>query len=191
MKIGYCRVSTKQQSLDRQKDQLIEAGVDSRLIYEEVMTGTKKERPELIRMIENLQEGDVVVITDLTRISRSTKDLLQIIDLIKEKGASIKSLKDNWLDTSSESPYGNFLLTVMSGLSELERNLISQRTKEGLESARARGRVGGRPRGRDEKAEYVMFLVNQGMKIKDICDKTGISRSTVYRIIEESKSAEV
>ena len=179
MKIGYCRVSTKQQSLDRQKDQLIEAGVDSRLIYEEVMTGTKKERPELIRMIENLQEGDVVVITDLTRISRSTKDLLQIIDLIKEKGASIKSLKDTWLDTSSESPYGNFLLTVMSGLSELERNLISQRTKEGLESARARGRVGGRPRGRDEKAEYVMFLVNQGMKIKDICDKTGISRSTI------------
>lgn len=186
MKVGYCRISTKAQSLDRQRDHLLEAGVDSRLLYEEVMTGTKKERPELMRMIENLQPGDTVVITDLTRISRSTKDLLQIIDMIKEKGGSIKSLKDTWLDTSAESPYGNFLLTVMSGLSELERDLISQRTREGLESARQRGRVGGRPRGRDDKSEYVMFLVNQGMKIKDICEKTGVSRSTIYRIIEES-----
>ena len=95
-------------------------------------------------MIDELQEDDIVIITDLTRVSRSTKDLLNIIDRIKTRGASIKSIKDTWLDTSSDNPYNSFLLTVMSGLSQLERDLISQRTKEGLRSAKARERnIGG------------------------------------------------
>ncbi len=95
-------------------------------------------------MIEELQERDMVIITDLNRISRSTKELLNIIDRIKAKGADIKSIKDTWLDTSSDNPYNSFLLTVMSWLNQLERDLISQRTKEGLRSAKARERnIGG------------------------------------------------
>ncbi len=95
------------------------------------MIGTKRNREQLNKMIDELQPGDIIVITDLTRISRNTKDLLDIIDKIKLKGSSIKSLKDTWLDTTTDNPYNDFLLTVMSGLSQLERDLISQRTKEG------------------------------------------------------------
>ena len=187
MLVGYARVSTDGQNLDRQIDALKAVGVDSRVQYQEKITGTKKDRPELQRMLKELNEGDVVIITDLTRISRSTKDLLDIIEKIKNKGASIRSLKDTWLDTTSNNPYNDFLLTVMSGLSQLERDLISQRTKEGLESAKARGRNGGRPSKQNAKGDVVKALADSGMKIVDIVKETGLSRSTVNRILRDSK----
>ena len=187
MLVGYARVSTDGQNLDRQIDALKAVGVDNRVLYQEKITGTKKDRPELQRMLKELNEGDVVIITDLTRISRSTKDLLDIIEKIKNKGASIRSLKDTWLDTTSNNPYNDFLLTVMSGLSQLERDLISQRTKEGLESAKARGRNGGRPSKQNAKGDVVKALADSGMKIVDIVKETGLSRSTVNRILRENK----
>ena len=186
--LGYARVSTDGQNLDRQIDALIAAGVSKKHLYCEKMTGTKADRPELNRLINDLETGDTVIIADLTRISRSTKDLLEIVDKIKNKGAYIKSLKDTWLDTTSSNPYNDFLLTVMSGLSQLERDLISQRTKEGLVSAKARGRNGGRPSKQNEKAEMVMALYDSGMKIADIVRNTELSRSTVNRIIKNHSS---
>ncbi|MDU8990770.1 MAG: recombinase family protein [Clostridium perfringens] len=183
--IGYARVSTEGQNLDRQIDMLVNYGVDKRNIYQEKMTGTKSDREQLNKMIEELQENDIVVIADLTRVSRSTKDLLNIIDRIKDKGASIKSIKDTWLDTTSDNPYNSFLLTVMSGLSQLERDLISQRTKEGLASAKARGRNGGRPSKRNNKADTVELLYKEGYKIVDIVKQTGLSRATVYRTLKD------
>lgn len=183
MQIGYARVSTEEQNLDRQIDALQQAGIDDRLIYKEKITGTKKDRPELQKMLNHLNEGDIVIITDLTRISRSTKDLLDIVEKVKNKGASIRSLKDTWLDTTSNNPYNEFLLTVMSGLSQLERDLISQRTKEGLASAKARGRNGGRPSKQNEKGAMVRALADSGMRIVDIVKQTGLSRSTVNRIL--------
>ncbi|MGL4449804.1 MAG: recombinase family protein [Sarcina sp.] len=185
MLIGYARVSTEDQKLDRQLDMLVEYGVDKRNIYTEKITGTKADREELTKMIDELVEGDVVVISDLTRVSRSTKDLLMIIDKIKDKGCSIKSIKDSWLDTTSANPYNDFLLTVMSGLSQLERDLISTRTKEGLKSAKARGRVGGRPSKRNEKTDLVEMLYKENYKIVDIVKKTGLSRATVYRTLSD------
>lgn len=185
MLVGYARVSTEDQNLDRQIDLLIDYGVDKRNIYQEKISGTKTHREQLDKMIDELQEGDTVIIADLTRISRSTKDLLDIIDRIKAKGASIKSIKDTWLDTSSDNPYNSFLLTVMSGLSQLERDLISQRTKEGLRSAKARGRSGGRPSKRNDKAYIVGVLYKEGYKIVDIAKQTGLSRSTVYRTLKD------
>ena len=182
--LGYARVSTEGQNLDRQIDALIAAGVSKKHLYCEKMTGTKSDRPELNRLLAGLETGDTVIIPDLTRISRSTKDLLDIVDKIKNKGAYIKSLKDTWLDTTSSNPYNDFLLTVMSGLSQLERDLISQRTKEGLASAKARGRNGGRPSKQNEKAEMVMALYDSGMKIADIVRNTELSRSTVNRIVK-------
>ena len=182
--LGYARVSTEGQNLDRQIDALMAAGVSKKHLYCEKMTGTKSDRPELNRLIHDLETGDTVITADLTRISRSTKDLLEIVDKIKNKGAYIKSLKDTWLDTTSSNPYNDFLLTVMSGLSQLERDLISQRTKEGLVSAKARGRNGGRPSKQNEKAEMVMALYDSGMKIADIVRNTELSRSTVNRIIK-------
>lgn len=183
MLVAYARVSTEEQNLDRQLDQLIQYGVDKRNIYMEKVTGTKREREQLNKMINELQEGDTVIISDLTRISRSTKDLLEIVSSIKDKGASIKSIKDTWLDTTNNNPYNDFLLTVMSGLSQLERDLISQRTKEGLTSAKARGRSGGRPSKQNEKKDVVIALADSGMRIADIVKQTGLSRSTVNRIL--------
>jgi len=182
--LGYARVSTEGQNLDRQIDALMAAGVSRKHLYCEKMTGTKSDRPELNRLINDLETGDTVIIADLTRISRSTKDLLDIVDKIKNKGAFIKSLKDTWLDTTSSNPYNDFLLTVMSGLSQLERDLISQRTKEGLVSAKARGRNGGRPSKQNDKAGMVMALYDSGMKIADIVRNTELSRSTVNRIVK-------
>lgn len=184
MNVAYARTSKETQSLNRQLDQLIQAGVDRRNIYTEQLTGTRRDRPELNRMLAELQSGDTVIITDLTRISRSTKDLLEIIDQISQKGASIRSLKDTWLDTTSDNPYNAFLLTVMSALSQLERDLVSQRTKEGLQSARARGRCGGRPSKQNEYAEAVRILAAGGMKISCIVSQTGLSRSTIHRILK-------
>ena len=185
MLIGYARVSTEEQSLDRQIDMLVDYGVDKRNIYKEKISGIKTHREQLDKMIEELQEGDTVMIADLTRVSRSTKDLLNIIDRIKEKGASIKSIKDTWLDTTEDNPYNSFLLIIMSGLSQLERDLISQRTKEGLKSAKARGRNGGRPSKRNDKADTVGLLYKEGYKIVDIVKQTGLSRATVYRTLKD------
>jgi DNA invertase Pin-like site-specific DNA recombinase len=185
MLVGYCRVSTEEQNLDRQIDALIKYGVDSRNIYQEKITGTKRDREQLNKMVDELKENDIVIISDLTRISRSTKDLLEIVEKIKSKGASIKSIKDTWLDTTTDNPYNSFLLTVMAGLSQLERDLISQRTKEGLASAKARGREGGRPNVRNNKADIVEMMYKQDYKIKDIVSKTGLGRTTIYRIIKD------
>jgi len=182
--LGYARISTQEQNLDRQINTLMAAGVSRKHLYCEKMTGTKVDRPELNRMLDDLEMGDTVIIADLTRISRSTKDLLEIVQRIKDRGAYIRSIKDTWLDTTSNNPYNDFLLTVMSGLSQLERDLISQRTKEGLASAKARGRNGGRPSKQNEKADMVMALYDSGMKIADIVRNTELSRSTVNRIVK-------
>lgn len=188
MIVGYARVSTADQSLDRQLDLLSSAGVDSRSVYKEKMTGTKRHRPELDRMISELKPGDEVVITDLTRISRSTKDLLDIVESITEKQASIRSLKDTWLNTGPDNPYTHFLLIVMSGLSQLERDLVSQRTREGLRAAKARGRCGGRPSKTNNYTDTVQKLYRTGAKINEIARMTGLSRSTVNRIVKQSDS---
>lgn len=185
MLVGYARVSTQDQNLDRQIDMLERYGVDKRNIYQEKITGTILNRPQLDKMLNELQNGDVVVIADLTRVSRSTRDLLNIVDKIKAKGASIKSIKDTWLDTTNDNPYNDFLLTIMAGMSQLERDLISTRTKEGLRSAKARGREGGRPMKRNDKADLVRILYNQKYKIVDIVKQTGLSRATVYRILKD------
>ena len=187
MLIGYTRVSTDNQNLDRQIDQLIDAGVDPRMIYQDKLSGTIRKRPELERMLSELKTDDVVIITDLTRLSRSTKDLLEIIDDIKDKGANIKSLKDTWLDTTENNPYSQFLLTVMAGLSQLERDLTSTRVKEGLAAAAKRGRKGGRSSKQNEKREAVIALADAGFKIADIVKETGLSRSTINRILGKQK----
>ena len=187
MLIGYIRVSTASQKYDRQLDQLVEYGVDERNIYEEKISGTRSDRPELNRMLDELKEGDVVVVADLTRISRSSKDLLAIVDRIKAKKAGIKSLKNTWLDTTSDNPYQQFLLTVMSGLSQLERDLISSRVKEGMEAAKKRGHYAGRPKTEADKRAVVRKMDAAGMRVCDIVTATGLSRSTVNRILGKQK----
>ena len=135
MMFGYARVSTEEQNLNRQLDQLKEAGAEK--IYKEKITGTKKDRPELTKLLEYAREGDTIVITDLTRISRSTKDLISLVEDLGTKGINLKSLKENWLDTTTSQ--GKLMFTIIAGLSQFERDLISERTKEGLKSAEKQG----------------------------------------------------
>lgn len=183
MLVGYIRVSKEEMNLDRQFDALVEAGLDLRNIYQEKVTGTIKERPQLEKMLAELQQGDTVIVSELTRLSRSTKDLFEIVEQIHGVGAEIKSLKEPWLDTST--PQGKLLFTIFAGLSQFERDLLSQRTKEGLKAAAARGRSGGRPNKRDEKAVVVTALYDKGVTIAEIVRQVDLSRSTVNRIIRD------
>lgn len=184
MKIGYARVSTQEQSLNRQIDQLKEVGCEK--IFQEKITGTKSDRAELERMLEQLREGDTIVITELTRLSRSTKDLFSLVERIEKFGANIKSLKESWLDTTT--PQGKLMFTIFAGISQFERDLISQRTKEGLDSARARGRKGGRPSKKDDKVELALKMYkSKEYSITEIMDASGLSKTTLYRYIKNEK----
>lgn len=180
MLIGYKRASTLRQRLDRQTDILNEYGVER--IFEEKETGTKRERIELNRMLDTLREGDVVIVAELTRLSRSTKDLFDIVEIIHNKGAEIKSLKESWLDTTT--PQGKLMFTIFAGLSQFERDLIAQRTKEGLESAKKRGKTLGRPNKFNDKKETILQMYNSNdYSINDIINATGISKTSLYRIV--------
>ena len=134
MIIGYARVSTTGQNLEGQTDLLTQSGCER--IYSEKISGVKKERPQLDRMMDSLRSGDTVIITELTRLGRSVKELLSIIERIHEAGASIKSLRETWLDTTT--PQGNLLLTIFAGLSQFERDLTRQRTRQGLNAINLR-----------------------------------------------------
>ena len=180
MIIGYCRVSTQDQCLDRQTDILTDAGCER--IYQEKISGGTKERPELQRMIETLREGDTVVVTELSRLSRTVKDLFSLVERIHHAGANLKSLKENWADTTT--PQGKLLFAVFAGISEFERDLIRQRTKEGLEAARARGRNGGRPKADSKQIDNALKMYqSKDYGIEDILKATGISKTTLYRYL--------
>jgi DNA invertase Pin-like site-specific DNA recombinase len=181
MKIGYARVSKEEQSLNRQTDILKKEGCKK--IFEEKVTGTIKERPELNKLLDHLREGDIVIISELTRLSRSVKDLFNLVEQIEIKGANIKSLKESWLDTTT--PQGKLMFTIFAGISQFERDLISQRTKEGLASALARGRKGGRPKKDDKSIKLALKMYNsKTYSITEITKATGISKSTLYRYIK-------
>ncbi len=180
MLIGYCRVSTKDQNLNRQVDQLKEENCER--IYQEKMTGKIKERPELNRLLDNLRQGDVVIVTELNRLSRSTKDLFTLVEQIHSKGADIKSLKESWLDTTT--PTGKLMFTFIAGISQFERDLIAQRTKEGLASARARGRNGGRPKKSTDSIDLAIKMYNsKNCSLSEITKATGVSKTTLYRYL--------
>lgn len=181
MIIGYARVSTEQQELARQTDALTAYGVDE--LHTEKMTGTKASRPELDKVKMIARAGDTVVIESLSRLGRSSKDLLNLIDAWDAKGVKLVSLKEN-IDTST--PTGKLLLTVLSAICQFERDITVQRTQEGLKAARARGRKGGRPKANSQAVERAVRLYDsQTQSIKEITEMTGISSATLYRAIRE------
>lgn len=187
MKIGYARVSTQDQNLDRQLDNLRAAGCER--IFNEKMTGTKSDRPELKTMLLTLRSGDVLVIDSFSRLSRSTKDLLDLVEKLTAMGVHLVSLKEN-LDTTTAT--GKLMLTMLSALSQFERDLIAERTVDGLKAARARGRHGGRPRSgtdKDRRQAYDLYRANI-MSLRDIAERFGISLSTLNRWIREQKKSD-
>lgn len=174
---GYARVSTESQNLDRQLDALKKYGVDH--IYNEKMTGTKRDRPELTKMLDRMTEGDTVVIESLSRLGRSTKDLIELTELFQSKGVNLVSLKES-IDTNTST--GKLLFTLMSAIAQFERDTIGDRTREGLKAARARGRTGGRPKINADNVKKAVKLYNtRQYSIRGIEEMTGIKKSTLYR----------
>lgn len=180
-KIGYARVSTESQNLDRQLDELKKYGVD--VIYNEKMTGTKKDRPELNKLLDRMTAGDVIVVESLSRLGRSTKDLIELTELFQSKGVHLVSLKES-IDTNTST--GKLLFTLMSAIAQFERDTIADRTREGLRSARARGRTGGRPRTDSDQIKKAIKLYNtRQYSVKEIEELTGVKKSTLYRNLQK------
>jgi DNA invertase Pin-like site-specific DNA recombinase len=180
MKIGYARVSTQEQSLALQLDALRKAGC--RKVYEEIISGARVERPVLQAMLTHLREGDVLMIWKLDRLGRSLRHLIEVVTDLAQRGIGFKSLQEN-LDTTTSS--GKLVFHMFGALAEFERDLIRERTHAGLVAARARGRLGGRPRGLSTQAEATALaaetLYREGqLSVRQIAAKLHIAKSTLY-----------
>ncbi len=159
MKIGYARVSTADQDLQIQRQKLKEAWCE--ILFEEKVSGAKRNRPELGNLLKSLRAEDVVVVTRLDRLARSTMELLRITDELSKKGTGIQSLEEPWADTTSAA--GRMVLTVFAGIAEFERDLIRSRTSEGREAAKARGVPFGRPKKlRQDQQKIALQLIEGG-----------------------------
>ena len=180
MNIGYARVSTQDQDLSLQLDALNDAGCNK--IYKEKITGSKKERPQLQKMLGQLRKGDVVVIWKLDRLARSLKDLVGLVNEIQERGGALHSLNDQ-IDTTT--PHGKFTFHIFAALAEFELDIIRERTKAGLAAARARGRIGGRPKGLSKKAQHTAIIAEKlyqerELTVKEICEQLSISSTSTF-----------
>ena len=183
---GYARVSTNDQTTDLQRDALEKAGCDR--ILTDVASGTKTRRPELNHMLDLLREGDTVVVWKLDRLGRSVRNLVDLMTTFDEKGVQFRSLTES-IDTST--PGGTLVFNIFGSLAQFERDLIRERTRAGLEAARARGRKGGRPAKLDEKQvrEVRRLSGSRTVTVDQIAAMMHVGRSTVYRCLNASDDA--
>jgi DNA invertase Pin-like site-specific DNA recombinase len=176
---GYARVSTDGQSLTAQVAELKAANCQR--IYQEKVSGARSDRRQLARLIAGLEKGDVLVVTRLDRLARSTRDLLNTLGAVSEKGAGFRSLRDVWADTTT--PHGRLMLTVLGGLAEFERELIRTRTGEGRERAKARGVImGRRPKLTPHQRREAVARREGGETLSDIGRSYNVSHSTISRL---------
>ena len=178
MILGYARVSTRDQNLDGQRDALAAAGAER--IFADTITGTARTRPELDRLLSELRPGDVVMVTKYDRMARSLPDLLGIVEAIRGKGAGFRSLGE---DIDTTTPAGKLVFHIFGSIAEFERARIVERTREGLEAARRRGRIGGRPPALSpaQKAEVKRMRDEEHRPIPEIAALFKVSEKTVRR----------
>ncbi|MED4534846.1 recombinase family protein [Metabacillus fastidiosus] len=191
MIIGYARVSTGEQNLDMQEEAIkkyaAEKGEDC-IIYAEKESGGKTDRKELANAIKAAQPGNTFVVYKLDRLARSTKQLYEIADQLEKKKVDLVILGNPELNTTT--PGGKLMFTMLSAFAEFERAIIQERTRAGLESARKKGRTGGRPPLKEDTKRRIVKLVKDGERATDIAKEYGIARSTVYKILNEYKGEE-
>ena len=181
MLLGYARVSTDDQNLALQRAALHAAGCLR--LYEEKASGAKRDRPELARLLGQLRDDDVVVITRLDRLARSTRGLLSVVKQIQDAKAGLRSLAEPWADTTS--PAGRTVLTVFAGIAEFERALIHQRTSAGRVAARQRGvRFGRTPKLGPEQLAFARRLVDAGRPVREVAGVLKCHRTTLYRALD-------
>lgn len=183
MKLGYARVSTRDQNLDLQIDALKETGCKE--IFHEVVSGAKAKRAELDRLLSRLRKGDVLVVWKLDRLGRSLKHLISLVHELSEKGIGLQSINDP-IDTTTSQ--GKLVFNIFACLAEFERDIIQERTKAGLNAARARGKTGGRPKGLSEQAQRKAIaaeaLYKEGeLSVVEICQNLSISKASLYKYL--------
>ncbi|CAG5075065.1 DNA-invertase hin [Dyadobacter sp. CECT 9623] len=183
MKVGYARVSTQDQNLEMQLDALQKAGCEK--IFQEKASGIKSDRPQLAAMQQILREGDVIYIYKLDRLGRSLKHLLEITSDFEKRGIGMVSINDH-IDTTTAQ--GRLIFNIFASLAEFERDLIRERTKSGLDAARARGRKGGRSRGLSKEAEKTAMLAQtlyneRKLGVNEIAADLKISKMTLYKYL--------
>jgi DNA invertase Pin-like site-specific DNA recombinase len=185
MLIGYARVSTNDQNLDLQTDALTKAGCEK--ICHDKISGAKAERPGLTKVLEISRAGDTLVIWRLDRLGRSLKDLIQIAETLKARSIGLKSLEEG-IDTTTST--GQLMFHLFGALSEFEKNLINERSKAGLNAARARGKLGGRPKSLDHnQRQLVVKLYNDRQhSIAEICQMMSISKPTLYSYVSSAQN---
>ena len=182
--LGYARVSTDEQDLALQLDALKSAGCDPEHIYKDRASGARSERPGLDACLAELDRGDTLVVWRLDRLGRSVSHLVGVVDDLRQRGVSFRSLQDGAIDTTTAS--GELMFTIFSALAQFERRLIQERTQAGLAAARARGRLGGRPRKSVQDPVVKMakqMHQNPEVSIDEVCRTLKISRSTFYRYL--------
>jgi DNA invertase Pin-like site-specific DNA recombinase len=183
MLIGYARVSTEDQNLTLQRTALKGSGCQR--IYEEKVSGAKRFRPELTRMLDQLRAGDVVVVSRLDRLARSTHDLLEIAERLKEAESGLRSLREPWADTTS--PAGRMVLIVFAGIAEFERELIHERTQSGRVAAKSRGvRFGRPPKLTADQIQLAQRLIDEGRSVPEASKILKVHRATLYRALSPS-----
>lgn len=183
---GYARVSTGGQSVAAQVRQLKDAGCDK--VHEETASGAKTERAQLGKLIASLKPGDVLLVTRLDRLARSTRDLLNLLAAVTAKGAGFRSLADGWADTTT--PHGRLLVTVLGGLAEFERELIRARTGEGRARAKAAGvRMGRKPKLSPHQRREALQRKEAGENVTDIARSYNVSHSMISRLAITNGSA--
>ena len=184
MRIGYARVSTPEQSLDLQLDAL-EAARCERIFQDHGVSGVTPHRSNYVAMMKTLKEGDTLVVWRLDRLARSMFDLIDTLHAMQNRGIAFKSICEG-MDTSS--PYGEAIYAIASAFAHLERSLIIERTKAGMEAAKARGvKFGRRPALNGEELREALYLKSKGMKVNDIACQLGVSQATIYRYVSASK----
>jgi DNA invertase Pin-like site-specific DNA recombinase len=186
MKIGYIRVSTKDQTIDRQIDMLKKEGCEK--VFVDRKSGKNRERPELKKMFEQFREGDILIITELSRFGRSLIDVLELARQLRDMKVELVSITQPVLDTTT--PQGKLFFYITAMFDEMRREITVQNTKEGLEAARARGKKGGRPPVDKKTLETAIKMYDSRQHtIKEITQLTGISQGTLYKNIRLSEAA--
>lgn len=179
MKIGYARVSTQEQNLDLQLQALKQASCKK--IFREKVSGASRQRPEFLRMLDQIREGNTIVVWKLDRLARSTRDLLETMETIREAGTRFQSLSEPWADTTTHA--GKMIMTVFAGIAEFERDLIRERTAAGRKAAKSRGvRFGRPPKLNAEQEQLARRLIGEGKPVSEIARTFKVHVATIYRL---------
>lgn len=188
MVFGYARVSTAEQILDLQLDALLKEEILQKNIYTDKVSSTKEERKSLSKLLNYVREGDTIVVWKLDRLARSLIHFTKIMTELEKKGVKFKSITEPFIDTTDKSSHSEFIINIFAALAQLERDIIIERTKAGLESARRRGRVLGAPTGISNKNQQKAVLCEEYFKegkltVIEICERLDISRATYYKYL--------